>query len=177
MRFKSTQILLPIVATMILMPIGAAAQQNEPQPEPQRAPLDDPIRQLNLTPEQRVQIRSIRQQSQEERATINRRLRQANQALEQTLDEDNPDEDLVEQRVREVALLQAAQMRLRVLSEVRIRRVLNAQQRELLRRFRLARRPRRERNDRNPRQDGFNNLRRLPNQQNGLNQSTRPIRP
>lgn len=159
---------------MVLMPIGAGAQQTEPEPEPQRAPMGDPIRELNLTPEQRAQIREIRQENQEERATINRRLRQANQVLEQTLDEDNPDEDLVERRVREVALLQAAQMRLRVLSEVRIRRVLTAEQRALLRRFRLARRLRRERNDRNPRQDSFNNLRRFPNQQKGLNQSTRP---
>ena len=177
MKLKPNQIMPFLIVTMFLITVSTVAQQPEQQPETQRAPFDDPIRELNLTPEQRAQIRGIRQQNQDERATINRRLREANQALEQALDEETPDESLVEQRVRDVAMLQAAQMRLRVLSEVRIRRVLTPEQRALLRRFRLARRPRREPNDPNQRRDGFKNLRRFPNQRNGLNPTTPPTRP
>ena len=175
MSLKTNQLLPFLIATIFLLAFSAVAQQPDQQPDALRAPFDDPIRELNLTPEQRAQIRAIRQQNQEERATTNRRLREANQALELALDEDTPDEAIVEQRVRDVAMLQASQMRLRVLSEVRIRRVLTAEQRALLRQFRLARRLRREPKYVNPRREGFN--RRFPNQRNGLNPATPPSRP
>jgi Spy/CpxP family protein refolding chaperone len=122
---------------------------------------EDPIRELNLTPEQRQTIRTIRQENQEERASINRRLREANQSLQEALDVDNPDEATIEPLLRQVGMLQAEQMRLRVLSEVRIRRVLTPEQQELLRNFRMARRLRRQSNPRE-------NLRRFPNQRNGF---------
>ena len=74
----------------------------------------DPIRQLNLTPEQREQIRSIRQQMSMERAAINQRVAEANRALEAALDSDNPDEAAVEQKMRELAAAQADAMRMRI---------------------------------------------------------------
>jgi len=52
------------------------------------------------------------------------------------LDSDNPDEAAVEERMREVAAAQAAAMRMRILTEVRIRRVLTPEQRNLLRALR-----------------------------------------
>src|SRR6185312_14292527 len=96
----------------------------------------DPILQLNLSAEQREKIRSIRQQTKAERAAYNERLRETNQALEAALDADNPDEGLVEQRIRDVAAAQSAQMRMRILTEVRIRRVLTLEQLEILRSLR-----------------------------------------
>ena len=57
-------------------------------------------------------------------------------ALEEVLDADNPDETLVEQRMREVATAQAASMRMRILTEVRIRRVLTPEQLNTLRTLR-----------------------------------------
>jgi Spy/CpxP family protein refolding chaperone len=103
---------------------------------PQQALSGDPIQQLNLTPEQREQIRTIRQQNQAERATLNERVRETSRALEAVLDSDSPEEAVVEQRMREAAAAQAAAMRMRILTEVRIRRVLTTEQRSLLRALR-----------------------------------------
>jgi Spy/CpxP family protein refolding chaperone len=97
--------------------------------EPQAAPQGpDLVEQLRLTPEQRQRIRAIREQSKNERMTVNQRLRESNLALEEALDSDNLDENLVEQRVRDVSAAQAAQLRMRIHNEVQIRRVLSADQ-------------------------------------------------
>ena len=102
----------------------------------QTAPVD-PIAQLNLTPEQRQQIRSIREGSREERVRANQELRDANAALNAALDVENPDEAVVEQRVKEVATAQQAVMRMRILTEIRVRRVLTVEQRATLRSLQL----------------------------------------
>ena len=116
---------------------GQVPQQQPNQAETQQgAPTNDPVRQLNLAPEQREKIRSIREQNKAERAAINERTREAYRALEEVLDADNPDETLVEQRLREVATAQAASMRMRILTEVRIRRVLTPEQLNTLRTLR-----------------------------------------
>ena len=111
---------------------GQTAQQSAAAPEPQQGG-GDLIRQLNLTPEQREQIRAIREDKKAERAAVNQRLRETNRALEEVLDTDNPDEAVIEQRVRDLATAQAAAMRIRILTELRIRRVLTTEQRNLLR--------------------------------------------
>jgi Spy/CpxP family protein refolding chaperone len=116
-------------------------------------------------PEQRQKIRAIRESQREERAMINQRLREANIALEQALDADNPDDALIEQRVRDAAAAQAASMRMRILTEVKIRRVLTQEQLATLRQLRLqAREITRDQNQRPARQG--NVLR--PNQRNGM---------
>jgi Spy/CpxP family protein refolding chaperone len=136
-------ILLAAALLLMLMVSSASAQAvppgqlGHPPSEPQHPQFGgDPIRQLNLTPEQREQIRTIREQSKEERGRINERLRETNRALEEALDSDNPDEAAVEQRAKEVVAAQAAAMRQRVLTEVRIRRVLTLEQKTLLRTLR-----------------------------------------
>ena len=120
------------------------AQQPASAPEPQQG--GDLIRQLNLTPEQREQIRSIRVNNSGERAAIKSHLDDANRALEDALNSETPDEALVEQRLRAVASAPAAAMRMRILTEIRIRRVLTSEQRKLLRALQLeAQQTRRER--------------------------------
>jgi Spy/CpxP family protein refolding chaperone len=104
--------------------------------EPAAPPLD-PIQQLNLTPEQRQRIRVLGEQTREERQLTNRRLREANIALDQAVDAQPIDENLVEQRVNELAAAQAAQIRMRIHMELRIRRLLNPEQLATLRRLRL----------------------------------------
>jgi Spy/CpxP family protein refolding chaperone len=148
---------------------GQAAQQQPATPEPQ--PGGDPIRQLNLTPEQREQIRSIREQNKTERAAINERLRESNRSLEEALNAENPEEALVEQRVREAAAAQAAAMRMRILTEIRIRRVLTPEQRVILRSLQQqAKDIRRERLLANPERQRRREerSRALQNQRNGL---------
>lgn len=123
-------------------PPAAAGPQND-------AAGGDPIRQLNLTPEQREQIRLIRQETNGERAAINQRVGDANRALEAALDSDNPDESAVEQRMKDFAAAQADAMRMRISTEVKIRRVLTVEQRAILRTLRQqAREIQRERFER-----------------------------
>ncbi len=130
---------LTLFAALVLFAVvpassGQTTQQQPSNPEAQPGGLGgDPIRQLNLTPEQREQIRSIREQNKTERAAINERVRETNRALQAELDSDNPDEAVVEQRVRDVAAAQIAAIRMRVLTEVRIRRILTPEQRIVLR--------------------------------------------
>ncbi|HLM23460.1 MAG TPA: periplasmic heavy metal sensor [Pyrinomonadaceae bacterium] len=97
----------------------------------------DPIEQLRLTPEQRQKIRMIAQQTKDERQVTNRRVREANIALDQALDATPTDENLIQQRVTELAAAQAAQLRMRIQMELRIRRELAPEQLAMLRRLRL----------------------------------------
>lgn len=137
MKYDS-QILVLVTALLVLLGAPAVrAQQPQPQmPDMQQQAPADPILQLNLSAEQRERIRTIREQTKAERVANNERLRETNQALEAALDADNPDEGVVEQRVRDVAAAQSAQMRMRILTEVRIRRVLTLEQLGILRSLR-----------------------------------------
>lgn len=120
------------IATFLLFASAiCAVAQDQP------APAADPIQQLNLTPEQRQRIRRLTQESREERQLTNRRVREANVALDQALDADPVDQSLVEQRINELAAAQAAQLRMRINMELRIRRVLHPEQLTTLRRLRL----------------------------------------
>ena len=106
-----------------------------------------------------------------ERADIKSHLDEANRALEDALNSETPDEALVEQRLRELASAQAAAMRMRILTEIRIRRVLTPEQRKLLRSLQLeAQQLRRERHLDNAvqRQERRDARRQGVNQRNGL---------
>jgi Spy/CpxP family protein refolding chaperone len=126
----------------------------------------DPILQLNLTPEQRQKIRLLTQETRDERQATNRRFREANAALDQALEADPIDENLVEQRLNELATAQAAQTRMRVHMELRIRRLLFPEQLATLKRLRLQVRdvmnPQRQNNPRRPNADAFRPNNRRP---------------
>lgn len=97
----------------------------------------DPIEQLHLTPEQRQRIRVILEQNKFERQSTNRKVREANVALDQALDADPINESVIEQRVNELAAAQAAQLRMRIATEIKIRRELRPEQIAILRSRRL----------------------------------------
>ena len=122
---------------MAVVLLLAATNSSRAQEPAQTALAPDPIEQLRLTPEQRQRIRMIASQTKEERQMINLRVRQANIALDQALDAETIDETMVEQRVTELAAAQAAQLRVRIQMEVRIRRELSSEQLATLRRLRL----------------------------------------
>ena len=167
--------ILPLFATALILSAPPSSQarylsSQDPQSEPAAgARQQDPIAQLNLTPEQREKIRAIRAQTKNERAEINQRLQQSNIALKQALESDNPDEALVEQRLRDAAAAQAAATRMRVLTEVRIRRVLTPEQLVTLRVLRqqaeAVKREQRMENQ-SPGRRGVDGVR--PNQRNGM---------
>jgi Spy/CpxP family protein refolding chaperone len=127
---KARTILL--LAAILLFSAGfTLAQELTPPPTP------DPIEQLRLTPEQRQRVRLILEQNKDERQSINRRVREANVALDQALDAEPVDENSIDQRVTELAAAQAAQIRMRIQTEVKIRRELRPEQLVILRRLRL----------------------------------------
>jgi Spy/CpxP family protein refolding chaperone len=169
--------ILPLFAVALILSVSPASLGRcillqDPQTDPAAAPkTQDPITLLNLTPEQRQKIRIIRQQTKNERAAINQQLRESNLALQQALDADNPDEAIVELRLRDAAAAQAAATRMRVLTELRIRRVLTPEQvntwRALLQQAVQARREQRLENQRSNRPEA-NKSGPLPGQQNGL---------
>jgi Spy/CpxP family protein refolding chaperone len=169
--------ILPLFAVALILSVSPASLgryilRQDPQTDPAPAPkAQDPITLLNLTPEQRQKIRIIREQTKNERAAINQQLRQSNLALQQALDADNPDEAVVELRLRDAAAAQAAASRMKVLTELRIRRVLTPEQvntwRLLLQQAAQARREQRLENQRSNRPE-TNNAGPLPSQQNGL---------
>lgn len=132
-RILTLLALLPVISLPVTVASvsGQNSQQPSSTPDPQQG--GDLIRQLNLTPEQREQIRSIRLNNSSERTAIKNQLEEANRALDEVLNSDTPDEAVVEQHLREVASAQAAAMRMRVLTEIRIRRVLTTDQRKVLR--------------------------------------------
>jgi Spy/CpxP family protein refolding chaperone len=110
--------------------VSAWSQETQVGPQQPQAPQadGDPIRQLNLTPEQVGQIRVIREQNKDERFRVNQRLRQAQRAMDDAINGDNPSEGLIEQRARELAEAQTAVTRMRAITQVRIRRVLTPDQ-------------------------------------------------
>lgn len=131
---------LPYVGLLLILVAGISAAGQTPLPQhpggPPQSNSGDPIRQLNLTPEQLEQIRLIREQNRDERSAINQRVRETNRALQEALDTESPDESQVEQRLRDAGAAQSAAMRLRILTELKIRRVLTAEQRVMLRSLR-----------------------------------------
>lgn len=169
MKINRSKRKLLLLACMLGLTVTLPAFAQEPEasntqaqrPAETQAPANqDPVENLELTGEQRAAIRAIRIANRDEQIAVNQRLRQARIALEDALDADNPDEALIEKRVRAVADAQVAQVRLRALQEVRIRRVLTPAQQATLRDLRL--RAREEEARRQQRRQNQNNEGRRP---------------
>ncbi|HJX93348.1 MAG TPA: periplasmic heavy metal sensor [Pyrinomonadaceae bacterium] len=171
--------LIPIVAIVVLTVTAAAQSPQDPQPNsPSQGSAPDLLEQLRLTPEQQQKIRQIQRDTKDERSVIGLRLRESNRALEDALDAEVLDDSLIEQRMQAVSAAQAAQLRLRIQTEVRIRRVLNPDQLAVWHDLRLkAGDVLRGRQDNRPLRPGVNGLR--PNQGNGmapLDRRNEPVR-
>jgi len=129
---KMTSRTILLAAVLIITCAGFSyAQEYAPPPPP------DPITQLQLTPDQRQRVRLILEENKDERQSINRRVREANVALDQALDAETPDENVIEQRINDFAAAQTAQTRMRIHTEMKIRRELTPEQLITLRRLRL----------------------------------------
>jgi Spy/CpxP family protein refolding chaperone len=139
--------LAAVVWALLLSAPCPARAQEEPPPDagPQesaparRRPRRDGLNllaRLNLTPEQFAQLREIRRQSDADARALGRRLRLARRALDEAIYADALDETVVEGRAREVAGAQAALVRLRAQTEMRVRRVLTPEQLQTFRQLR-----------------------------------------
>ena|SRR5687767_3629352 len=132
MRSRMLMILMAVVLVLtVTNPLHARFLSTQDPAPP------DPIEQLNLSPEQRQRIRMIFEENKNERQMTNRRVREATVALDQALDGEPIDENLVEQRLNDLAVAQAAQMRMRIRTEMKIRRELTRAQLVTLRHLRL----------------------------------------
>lgn len=143
------------------LPLTEATQEADaPQAEnaPRRNRRDDAkgelLSRLNLTPEQREQIRLIRQQTETDVRALMPRIRQARRALDRAIYLESADESVIEARVRELSAAQSEALRLRTLTELKIRRVLTPEQLDILRDLR---RQGFDRQARRRRQGGRNN--------------------
>ena len=129
---------------LLLSPLCASAvaqEQDEPEAQPQATPRRPAreinlMQRLNLTREQRQRLREIRQQSEPELRDLARRVRLARRALDEAVYADAADEALVEQRSRELAVLQNLLTHTRALTEMKVRRVLTDEQLRLFRNLR-----------------------------------------
>lgn len=124
--------LMLLLAAVLLLTGTSSTYAQDPSPA-----AVDQIEQLNLTPEQRQKIRMIFEENKAQRQLTNRRVREANIALDQALDAEPVNETLIEQRVNELATAQAAQLRMRIQTEMKIRRELRPEQLATLRQLRL----------------------------------------
>ena len=120
------------------------SQSREPNPNDQSQvrPDGDLIGKLNLTPDQIRQIRQIRQQTTDEMRMARQRMGMAQHDLDEAIYADTVDEAVIEARARDLASAQTAVARLRALMELKIRRVLTAEQLKLLREIRQEARDR-----------------------------------
>ncbi len=127
---------------------NAPSQTPEAQTEIDARPGNAPLgllRILNLTPEQRAQIGAIRRETEPQGRSLGARLRQARRALDEAIYSDAPDDGVIEDRVREVGAAQADVLRLRTLTELKIRRVLSPEQLNSFRQLQSQSRPRQQR--------------------------------
>lgn len=136
------RLLVRLTLPLILMFLGATliVQAQAPQDPPANPPPltgMDVAQQLALSPEQVRRIREIQRDTRDERNAIGMRMRLANRALQEALDAPVLDDNLVEQRIQDFAAAQNSQLRLRIQTEIRIRRLLNPSQLATLRDLRL----------------------------------------
>ena len=126
----------------LLFPLRAAAVAQEQQEPQAPASPQNPARalnlmqRLNLSREQRQQLREIRRQSEPEVRAQTRRVRLARRALDEAIYADPVDDALVEQRSRELSAAQSTLISLRASTELKIRRVLTDEQLRLFRNLR-----------------------------------------
>ena len=173
--------ILPAIALLLAAGVTVSSNaQDGPPDAPVTREAPDMLGRLHLNPDQLQQIRQIQRDMKDERAAVGQRLRESNRALEEALDADVLDERVIEQRIQAVSDAQSAQLRLRIATEMRIRKVLSPDQLATLREIRLrAGDLIRARQDRLENRPGPNGLR---PQRNGMvplrrNDSPPPARP
>jgi Spy/CpxP family protein refolding chaperone len=144
-NLRRVALFAPALLALLLSAGGFAsvrAQDADAPEAPREIGAGGLLRALNLTPEQRSQIKEIRRETEPQVRALGMRLMQARRALDEAIYADNPDEKVIEARVRELSTAQAAVVRMRTFTELKIRRVLSSEQLNAFRQ--LQRRPRRQ---------------------------------
>ncbi len=138
-------LILPALLCCVLSMQARAQNDNAPvstaspmQAEPTR-PGEGAMKllpQLNLSDEQRTQLVAIARQHNEDSGAAQMRLRQARRALNLAIYAENPDQNVVSERARDVANAQEAVIRLNAQTELKVRQLLTTEQLRTFRRLR-----------------------------------------
>lgn len=143
-RTAFTSIFTLSIFFLALFAHAQARQEADPLAQRQSQNAGGLLRALNLSPEQRAQIRMLREQNKESAHTARRRLGQAYRALNEAIHADSVDEREIESRVQEVGTAHVEVERLRAQVELQLRRVLTLDQLSALRRIRQQARSERQ---------------------------------
>ncbi|MDT5262774.1 MAG: periplasmic protein CpxP/Spy [Acidobacteriota bacterium] len=131
-----------LMLLLLIVPSQTCAQEQDAQParqagtQPQGGSGNNLMQQLNLTPEQRAQLREIRNQDEPETRALTRRMRLARRALEEAIYSDASNEELIQQRTHELSDAQAALVQHRAATELKVRRILTNEQLQSFRNLR-----------------------------------------
>lgn len=118
-------------------PAASPASAQIEQPLPPAGPVISLMDALNLTPEQRAQLVTMARQDGVEIAAARQRLQAARRALNQAIYTDNPEQNIVGERTRDLLAAQNELTRLTTQAEFKVRQVLTPEQ---LKTFQLIRR-------------------------------------
>ncbi|MBA3440998.1 MAG: periplasmic heavy metal sensor [Pyrinomonadaceae bacterium] len=143
-RTAFTSVFTLSIFFFVLFAQAQAQQEADPLAQRQAQNAGGLLRALNLSPEQRAQIRMLREQNKETARTARRRLGQAYRALNEAIHADSVDEREIESRVQEVGTAHVEVERLRAQVELQIRRVITPDQLNALRRMRRQARSERQ---------------------------------
>lgn len=120
-----------IIATVALTSICIAAQGQRPpesQAQGRESQKHDLFRDLGLTKEQIDRIRELRRSGREDFMAAQRKLREANKALDIAIYADVLDGQLIETRIAEQNIAQAEVGRLKTMNELNLRKILTPEQ-------------------------------------------------
>src|ERR1051326_1327053 len=122
------------LAGIILLGYGFASAQTQtppqsPSPEaaatqPQQPNLQ---RELGLTPDQIQKWRALNQELRPQEVAGVMRVRQAKRALDEAMEAQNPNEDVIKQRAKELADAQSAKTQLEALRQARVLQILRSE--------------------------------------------------
>jgi Spy/CpxP family protein refolding chaperone len=115
-------------------PEGMVNPWKTPMPPPPPAADDDEDLVRQLSADQRRQIRDLTDQAEKDEARIRADLQGAEIDLRRALEDDNADEARVAQLVGQLAQLEGQARAIRIVTDLRIRKMLTRAQRELLQR-------------------------------------------
>jgi Spy/CpxP family protein refolding chaperone len=135
---------LIIVLVLIATPVFGIAQERSGRPSGEKSERGDRkdghrfslLRQLNLTNEQKQEIHRIRKASAENWRNTDNERKRAQIALDEAIYADTVDQNLVEQRARELGRLKGEVTRMQAMIELQIRKVLTTEQLNIMRNLR-----------------------------------------
>ncbi len=132
---------LIFVGFLMIFSFSAVKAQDEMQPDPPNKQADRERRpnllaELNLTQNQRQQIRRINTEKRSLVRDAQQRLREANRSLDQAIYADNTNETEIQARLKDVQTAQMELLKVRSTNELAVRRILTVEQ---LAKFRVLR--------------------------------------